>query len=108
MSRYIRKRMLGQNTKSARYLQHKVAQRHLHLHLPLLKGKHYFHRKFPEIFRKVHQENKIIRIASETYTNENLRGQEFSTKAVLHPDFKVCKCKFGQLSMIISSSHHIF
>ena len=90
--------MLGQNTKSAKYLQHKVAARNLYL--PVLKGKHNSHKKFPERIRKVPQENKIITIASETFTNESLRGQEFSTKRVFHPDFKDCKCKFGKFAKI--------
>ena len=84
--------MLGQNTKSARYLQHKVSARNLYI--PVLKGKHNSHKKIPKIIRKVPQENKILTISSETYTNESLRGQEFSTKQVLHPDFNDCKCKF--------------
>ena len=90
--------MLGQDTRSARYLQYKVDARHLHL--PALKGKHYLHKKFPETIPKVPQENKTITFTSETYTNENIKGQEFSTKSVLHPDFKDCKCKFGKFTNI--------
>ena len=83
--------MLGQNKRSARYLQHKVAARYLHL--PVLKVKHHSHNKFPERIRKVPQ---------ETYTNgnERLRGQDISANPVLHPDFKDCKCKFGKFAKI--------
>ena len=88
--------MLGQNTRSVRYLQHKVAARNLHL--PVLKVKHHSHNKNSKRIRKVHQENKINTIASETYTNESLRGQNLSANPILHPDFKDCECKFGKFA----------
>ena len=102
MSSYIGKRILGQNTRSAKYPRHQVANHNSPN--PAFKGKQFtpqYHKKFPEVIdpvtsktNRVPPESEINAVMSET------KGQELSANSALYPDFKDCKCKFGKFSKI--------